>query len=128
VEAAARAAQTIAPSDTSCWLASVDWRLHWLSDPALGPREALPVWKEAEALLDTVLTIRPGSPRGLSAKVHVILGRARAERALGRDPGPDLARAERFLAAAEPFPPFRWLVPLKQELIRRTRKELGKVT
>jgi len=124
-DAAARAAQGIAPSDITGWLASADWRLRWLEQPGLPTGEALRVWKETEALLDTVLTIRPGNPRAISGKVHVILGRARILRAAGGDPGPELARAERFLHAAQHHPVFRWLVPVKEDLIRRTRKELA---
>jgi hypothetical protein len=103
----------------------MDWRFRWLENPALPPGLALPLWEEAEALADLVLVIRPESPRALSAKVHAALGRARAERRLGRDPGPDLARAERFLRGAEPAPAFLWLIPLKEDLVRRTRAELG---
>jgi hypothetical protein len=86
------------------------------------------VCREAEALLDTVLTIRPGSPRGISAKVHVILCQARLLKSLGRDPRPELDRAGRFLEKAQHHPAFRWLVPVKEDLIRRTRKELGRLS
>ncbi len=86
------------------------------------------MWREAESLLDTVLVIRPGNPRAISGKVHVILGRARALKAAGKDAGPELARAERFLHAAQHHPRFRWLVPVKEDLIRRTRKELARVS
>jgi hypothetical protein len=123
-EAAALAAQDIGRSDITCYLASLDWRLHWLENPHLPPREALAFWKESEALVDTVLAIRHRYPRAISAKVHVILGRARTLKALGRDPGPDLARAEAFLAKAQPVKPYGWLLPLKWNLVARTRGDL----
>ena len=127
-EAAAREAQAIGRSDITCYLVAMDWRLHWLENPALAPAEALRFWQEAENLVDIVLAIRPGSPRGNSAKIHVLLGRARTLHGLGQDPGPDLARAERFLDTCELTPAFTWLVPLKRDLIRRTREELGRVS
>ncbi|BDU71192.1 serine/threonine-protein kinase [Mesoterricola silvestris] len=127
-DAAARAAQAIAPSDVTGWLASADWRFRWLETPGLPPEEALRMWKETEGLLDTALTIRPGNPRAISGKVHVILARARLLKALGRDPRPELARAERFLHAAQHHPFFRWLVPVKEDLIGRTRKELARLS
>jgi len=127
-EAAALEAQAIGRSDVTCYLASLDWRLHWLENPHLAPTEALAMWKEAEDLVDIALTIRPGSPRGISAKVHVILGRARLLKALGRDPRPDLVRAEHYLWSAPPTPSFQWLIPLKRDLVRRTREELGRLS
>jgi len=127
-EAAARRAQAIGRSDITGYLAAMDWRLHWLENPGLGPAEALPVWAQAEQLVDVVLAIRPENPRALSAKVHIILGRARAVRATGRDPGPELARAERFLDRAEPDPGFRWLLAGKRRLIALTRERLARLS
>ena len=127
-EAAARRAQGIGRSDITCYLAAMDWRLHWLEHPGLAPAEALPVWAQAEQLVDVVLAIRPENPRALSAKVHILLGRARAARAAGLDPEPELARAERFLDRAEPEPGFRWLIPDKRRLIRVTRDRLGRLS
>jgi len=127
-EEAAKSAQSIGRSDMTCYLAAADWRFHWLENPHLPPAQALALWKEAEDLVDIVLTVRPGSPRGHSAKVHAILGRAKTLKRLGRDPGPELARAEHHLATTEPAPDFKWLLPIKRDLIRRTREELGRVS
>jgi tetratricopeptide (TPR) repeat protein len=124
-EAAALKAQGVGRSDVTCYLAALDWRLHWLENPRLGPREALGVWEESEGLVDAALALRPRYPRAISAKVHVLLGRARALRALGRNPRPALDKAERYLAGVHPLPAFADQVPRKRELIRRTREELG---
>jgi len=124
-EAAALEAQAIGRSEVNCYLASVHWRLYLLQDAGVPPARALELWQEAEALLDTTLVIRPWGPRGISGKVHAILGRARCLKALGRDPRPELARAEAFLRRAQPTPAFRWLIPANEDLIRRTREELA---
>jgi len=124
-ETVARLAQDIGRSDITCHLASLDWRIDWLENPRLRPHEALATGREAEQVVDTVLAIRPAYPRAISAKVHVILSQARALKALGRDPRPELARAERFLAGARPEFAFTWLIPIKADLIRRTKEELG---
>jgi serine/threonine-protein kinase len=127
-ESAALGAQSIGRSDITCYLASMDWRLHWLENPHVPPAQALALWKEAEDLADTVLRIRPGNFRGHSAKLYAILGRARTLKRLGLDPEPDLARAERYLDLAGLTPGYRWAVSRKRELIRRTRGDLGRLS
>lgn len=124
-EAAARAAQSIGRSDITCYLAAQDWRLRRLEAPGLAPGEALRLHREVEALADLVLTIRPESPRGLSAKVAAILGQARVRRGLGQDPRADLDRAEAFLRRVEVVDSYLWLVPAKREQVRQARLELG---
>jgi serine/threonine-protein kinase len=118
-------ARSVGRSDVTCYLAALDWRLHWLENPGLRPGEALVKWAECERLVDVVLAIRPRLPRAISAKVHVLLGRARVLRALGGDPRHELARAEHYLAGVHPLPGFGDQVLRKRDLIRRTREELG---
>ena len=124
-EAASMRARTVGRSDVTCYLAALDWRLHWLDQPGLAPAEALPVWREAEGLVDVVLAIRPRYTRAISAKVYVLLGRARAVRALGGDPGPVLDRAEAFIGSARPLPSVAWLTLRKRQQILKAREELG---
>ena len=127
-EAAALAAQNIGRSDVVCYLAAADWRFHWLENPRIPPREALRLWTEAEAQVDVALSIWPGSPRGISAKVHAILGRARALKRLGGRPGPELARADRFVSGVDPAPASPGLLGVKREQIRKAREELGRLS
>lgn len=124
-EAAALHARASGRSDITCWLASLDWRLRRLEDPALEPRRALALWDEAEALADGALALRPRYPGAISAKVHVLLGRARTLKALGRDWAAELDRAGAFLRTARPVDDYAWLLPVKRAQVARTRSRLA---
>lgn len=97
---AAQWAQTIGHSDGNCYFADLEWRLYWVENPNLTPAERLAELAEAERLADRVLVIQPDCPRALLSKSYVILTRAALQAASGRDPEPELMRAERILAPA----------------------------
>ncbi len=123
-ETAALHARTVGRSDITGYLASLDWRLHWLAKARLRPAESLRVWTEAEGLVETVLAMRARYPRALSAMVAVRIGKAQALYRLGGDWRRELDQADAFLDAARPIPAYAWLLPVKRAQVARTRREL----
>jgi serine/threonine-protein kinase len=107
---AAQVAQDIGHSDETCYLVDLDWRLHRLERPGQAPAAILAGLEEAEPLADKALAIRPDSPAAFSAKIHLVLRRASAMAEAGRDPEPELRRAERYLAPSAEHPAMEQLV------------------
>ncbi len=118
---AARAAQAIGHSDEACYLVDLEWRGRWLEQAGLPLAAALAAWDEAEHLADQLVALRADSPRAVLAKVRVILQRACALAAAGRDPEPELLRAERTLAAGAGLPGLEAPARLQRRWIGRIR-------
>jgi serine/threonine-protein kinase len=95
---AARAAEAIGESDESVYLADLEGRIRCLDLLPLEPRAEAAAWDRAEALADQALALDPDHPAALDVKVYVVLRRAGARLRAGKDPRPDLDRAERYLA------------------------------
>lgn len=124
-EAAALEARFIARSDVTGHFAALRWRFHRLQAPHLPAEEALRLLDESEGLVDGALAIRSGSPWAIAAKIKVLLDRARLRHTLGRDPAPDLERADAFLEGATPQPAYVWLISQGRERLAGQRAELG---
>jgi len=118
---AARAAQAIGHSDEACYQADLEWRFHWLEHCGLALPALLAAWDEAEQLADQLVALRADSPRAVAAKAQVLLRRASALAAAGRDPEPELLRAERTLAAAAGLPQLAPVVLRDRRWIDRIR-------
>jgi serine/threonine-protein kinase len=95
---AAQVAQDIGHSDETCYLVDLEGRLHQLERPGQSAQAVLAGLAAAEPLADQALAIRPDSPAAFSAKIRLVLRRASAMAGSGRDPEPELRRAERYLA------------------------------
>lgn len=118
---AAQVARSIGRSDPHCYLADMEWRLHWLQAPHLAHAERIAQLGEAERLADTLLELQPDSPRALCSKVFVLVRRAGILAGQGLDPEPDLRRAERLLDPAAERPACRRVVELKRRQIQEVR-------
>jgi serine/threonine-protein kinase len=119
---AARVAQGIGQSDSTCYLADLEWRIHWLKHPGLEAREQAEHLARCDWLADQLLILQPDSPRALLSKVVVLLRRAEFRAALGRDPEPDLRRAERLLDPAAERPECARMVARKRARIGELRR------
>jgi serine/threonine-protein kinase len=120
---AARTAQTIGQSHSSCYLSDMEWRFHWLQNPHLTHAERLEHLEAAERLADQLLTLHPDSPRPLCSQVHVLIRRAAVRAERGLDPEPELRRAERLLDPAADRPDFQRMVALKRRQIEEVRRK-----
>jgi serine/threonine-protein kinase len=122
-ELAAQVAQAIGQSDEACYLADLAARIQRLGLGGMPLREALTAWTEAERLADKALAIDPDSALALEAKVYVVLHRAMVLAGAGRDPEPDLRRAERYLAPWAESPGLAPKVRLRKCWIQFLRTE-----
>jgi serine/threonine-protein kinase len=119
---AAQVARSVGQSDVHCYLSDMEWRFHWLQNPQLAQAERLAQLREAEKLADVLMLLQPDSPRALCSKVFVLVRRAGILAERGRDPEPDLLRAERLLAPAAERPTFQRMVELKRRQIQEIRR------
>jgi len=118
---AARMGQAVGQSDPACYLADLDAQVLVLENQALPLAAALAGWGAAERLADQALAIDPDSPPALRAKVYAVLRRATVLARAGRDPEPDLRRAERYLAPWGESPGLGTLVNLRLRWIQCVR-------
>jgi serine/threonine-protein kinase len=119
---AAELARSIGHSDDHSYLADMEWRLHWLQNPRLDPRERLALLDEAERLADQVGLLRPGSRRALYSKAYVLLCKARDLAGQGRDPEPELQRVERLIYPIGEEPGFERMAALKRRQVEQVRQ------
>jgi hypothetical protein len=119
---AAQVAQGIGHSDSTCYLADLEWRIHWLKNLDLDGPERLEHLARAEWLADQLLALQPDCPRALLSKVVVLVRRAELRAAHGQDPEPDLRRAERLLDPAAERPRCARMVARKRGKIEEVRR------
>ena len=122
-ELAAQAAMTIGQSDEAGYLAALDGRILRLDHLPPGPEAEVAAWDQAERLADQALALDPEHPQALDAKVYVVLRRAGARLRSGRDPRPDLDRAERYLAPWAGDPALGPAAALRRRWIQCLRAE-----
>lgn len=127
-ELAVQSAEAIGQSDEAVTLADLDGRIRRLDLLRLDANAERLAWEAAERLADQALAINPDHPRALDAKVYVVLRGAGALLRAGRDPEPDLHRAERYLAPWVASPDLRPLVALRRRWIQclRARQRLAR--
>jgi hypothetical protein len=118
---AAREAQAIGESDEVCYLVDLGWRFRLLAADRHSRAAVQAAWAGAGRLVDRALAIRPDGPQGVAAKTELMLARAWALAAAGRDPEPELRQAERFLAPWSEQPELGQLVAQARTRIQDLR-------